>query len=241
MTREAMSRAEPSPGQPLTDVGRQTATDASGNHLLLYGLSVVTGLPPEAILTPPNGALPEIRSDRPHPVLNATPLEHVLQRPVAHVGHGVVALQQVDWRMHGLIASFAVSRTVDESAMLLCLGLVEHDHMTRRAKDATVQDLWDLVCELLPTQGDVTYAQIGIRRGAVLSWHGGSATQVVWPLRERLVTVTATSLHGGQLTHDAARAVAWDIDHRLTGNEGDGRIAEQTFLGRLLASVPRIW
>jgi hypothetical protein len=215
MTRPAASAHPPALGQAPTTDRAQAAPPTSGAQTLLYGVSLVTALPPDALLAPPDVALPAIRDDA-HPILHALDLESLLDRPMARVGHGSVALEQVDRRMRGLVASFDLSRTVDPSAMLICLGVVEADRTASRAGGATVEDLRGLVCETLHRRGAGWSRQTGIGHGALLVLYGGIIAQTVWVNGDRLVTVTVTSLHGEDHTREAARSIAYLLDRRLT-------------------------
>src|SRR3954469_21730604 len=97
MTRSTAPQSEASlTYEPVTDRVHAT-TLTSHVQTLLYGLSLVTALPPEAILAPPDAVVPKVRSD-PHPILHAVEVESVLDRPITPVGHGSVALEHVDWR-----------------------------------------------------------------------------------------------------------------------------------------------
>jgi hypothetical protein len=194
---------------------------------LLYGLSLVTALPHDAILPPPNATMPTIRPD-PHPILRTVEVGSVLDRPIARVGHGNVALEQVDWRMRGLIASLDMSRTTDESAMLVCLGISERDPAARHSGRATIEDLWDLVCETLPRHGIVCHHPAAVGPRALLVLLGGITAQVVWLSGDRLTTVAVTSLLGEELIGDAARSIAYVLDRQLTragpGSGPDARV-----------------
>lgn len=183
----------------------QAASQTTQLQTLLYGVSAVTALPSGAILAPPNVTMPEIRADS-HPVLQAIELSSVLDRPVARIGHGWVALHQVDWRMRGLVASLDLSRTVDDSAMLICLGVVEPDRTASRAGAPTAVDLWDLVCETLPHDG-IVREQAGIGHGALLVLRANITAQMVWLSKDRLATVTVTSLRGDAPIRGSVRSI----------------------------------
>src|SRR6266540_2246139 len=120
MTRSTAPQSNLSLVHARADDRGQAAPHSSQLQTLLYGLSLVTALPPDAILAPPRAATPEIRAAT-HPVLQALRLQPVLDRPTIRVGHGSVALEQVDWRMGGMIGSLDMSRTLDDGAMLICL------------------------------------------------------------------------------------------------------------------------
>jgi hypothetical protein len=199
----------------LVDDSAETTARTTSLKTLLFGLSLAAALPPAALLAPPDAALPAIRSD-PHPVVGAVELGATLARPTVELGHGWIALGELDERLRGLVASLAVFQPTAGRGVLLSVGVVGPDRTASGTDAATTTGLWVLAREALARHGVMCERQPGIGDAALLVRYGGITVQVAWLAGERLATASVTSLKGDQeWMIGAARSIAGLLQRRL--------------------------
>jgi hypothetical protein len=215
MTRLEVAADEPTlRPTPVDEVGR-TTTLTAGLETLLFALSLVTALPPAAMLAQPCAALPVVRSN-PRALLSPIELATVLGRPTAEVGRGRVELREIDSRLHGLAVSLNVFRVTDGSGALISLSVVGPDVTASSDGGATTADLWALTCEALLRHSVGCEYQDGVEYDAILVLYGGITAQLVWLAGDRLATASVTSLDSEEAWMiEAARSIAVLLDRRL--------------------------
>ena len=165
---------------------------------LLFGLGLATALPPAAMLAPPDAIQPTIRFDT-YPILDAADLSTILARSAADVGHGHIALSEVDVRLLGLAAWVSVFRVADGAGVgsLVSVGIVTPDP-TADDGSATVADLWKLACAALAQHAIPSGHLDGLGDDAFLAVHDGTTAQVAWLDGVRLTTASVTCLAGDE-------------------------------------------
>jgi len=199
---------------PVDEVGR-TTTLTAGLETLLFALSLVTALPPGAMLAQPNAALPAVRPD-PHALLNPGELTTVLGRPTVEVGRGRVELREIDPRLHGLAVSLDVFRVTDGSGALISLSVVGPDLTAGSDGGATTADLWALTCGALLRHSVGCEYQVGVEDDAILVLYGGITAQLVWLAGACRVTASVTSLNGDEeWMIQAVRSIAVVLDRHI--------------------------
>jgi len=184
---------------------------------LLFGVGLATALPPATIVAPPGVAVPTIRADAPA-ILAVTTLAIVLDRSVAEVGRGRVALGEVDERLVGLAASIQVFRVAEGpgAGALVSLGVVGAGGEARHGDRATTVHLWELACAALRQHAIPGGPLDGIGDDAFLAVYDGTTAQVAWMRGDRLATASVTCLAGDEHWAIAtAHAIAALLDARL--------------------------
>jgi hypothetical protein len=199
MTKVLVTDDLPTARLDRTDVDRYTMSRPTGLAPLLFGVGLATALPPAAILPPPDVVQPAIRADT-HIALDAADLALILDRSVADLGSGRVALSQVDTRLAGLAASVRLYRVIDGggAGALVSIGLVSPDRAADSHTSTTVAKLWKLACLAL-TQHAIPGGYLdGLGDEAFLAMYLGTTAQIAWLVGDRLATASVTCLTGDE-------------------------------------------
>ena len=184
---------------------------------LLFGLGLATALPPATIVAPPGVAVPTIRADAPA-LVDAAALVIILDRSVAEVGRGRVALREVDERLVGLTASIQVFQVAEGpgAGALVSLGVVGAGGEARHGDRATTVHLWELACAALRQHAIPGGHLDGLGDDAFLAVYDGTTAQVARMRGDRLATASVTCLAGDENWAIAtAHAIAALLDARL--------------------------
>jgi hypothetical protein len=212
MTSVAQSDGLTSPHRARCVDAERPVVRVKGLVPLLFALSFATGLPPDALKSPPAVAWPTI-----HPgadaVVSVADLATVLGWPAEEVGRGRVMLGEVDERLDGLVVSLEAFRVVDVGGALVAIGIVRPDRAAHAGR--AIADLWRLARESSVQYG-ASCAHPGLVGNEVFLAVYRRIAQLAWLTGRRLATVTVTRLDGDQdRMIRAARVVAALAEDRI--------------------------
>lgn len=194
----------------------RTGERAARLPTLLLGLSLAAALPPDAIVAPLHGGQPVVHR-APRAIVDASDIEAILDRPTTLVASGRVALGELDARLAGLTVQLDAFRVVDEPSALVTVALVTRGAAPAGERRSQVSDLWRLVNTVLTEHRIPREHLVGLGDDAFQALHGSSTVQVAWLSRDRMATVSLTSLNADVSSSlGQVRAIATAVQARLS-------------------------